>query len=96
MIDAVGWWVLFPSEDRPRLRSLIWMRWIGESVSNLAPSVERGATSARFQESPNGRSRPPERLAAIAAGFLEPGSGPASPGFAGRVLNPFGRAGRVN
>src|SRR5256885_683084 len=28
--DALGWGVLFPKSDRPRLFQLLWMRWIGE------------------------------------------------------------------
>src|SRR5436853_5349449 len=41
-LDALAWWVLFPRGERPRLRSLVWMRWIGESISNLLPSAAVG------------------------------------------------------
>src|SRR6266513_4128768 len=38
-LDALAWWVLFPKIDRPLLRKIFWMRWIGESVSTLVPSA---------------------------------------------------------
>jgi hypothetical protein len=46
-LDAGAWWVLFPKIGRPRLRSLFWMRWIGESVSNLVPSAMVGGDLVR-------------------------------------------------
>src|SRR5437867_11101770 len=46
-LDAVAWWVLFPRTDRPRLQSLFWMRWIGESISNLIPSAAVGGDIVR-------------------------------------------------
>src|SRR5437867_3375051 len=46
-LDAVAWWVLFPEAERPRLPSLFWMRWIGESISNLVPSAMVGGDLAR-------------------------------------------------
>src|SRR5437870_13806778 len=39
VLDAAAWWVLFPKSDRLPLRRLLWMRWIGESVSPLVPSA---------------------------------------------------------
>ena len=36
-LDTIAWWVLFPRAQRPRWQSLYWMRWIGESISNLLP-----------------------------------------------------------
>src|SRR6266487_1640046 len=35
LLDAIAWWVLFPTSDRLPLLQLFWMRWIGESVSAL-------------------------------------------------------------
>src|SRR6266496_5687196 len=46
-LDAVAWWVLFPKPDRLPLRKLLWMRWIGESVSTLVPSAAVGGDIIR-------------------------------------------------
>jgi putative membrane protein len=46
-LDAVAWWVLFPKSDRPQLRGMVWMRWIGESVSTLVPSAAVGGDLVR-------------------------------------------------
>jgi putative membrane protein len=46
-LDTIGWWVLFPQSDRLPLRKLIWMRWIGESVSTLVPSAAVGGDVVR-------------------------------------------------
>jgi len=46
-LDAVAWWVLFPRSDRLLLRKLLWMRWIGESVSTLVPSAAVGGDVVR-------------------------------------------------
>src|SRR5438034_8585012 len=46
-LDGVAWWVLFPESERPRLQSLFWMRWIGESISNLVPSAMVGGDLVR-------------------------------------------------
>jgi len=46
-IDAVAWWVLFPKAERPPLRRIYWMRWIGESVSTLVPSAAVGGDIVR-------------------------------------------------
>ena len=45
--DAMSWWVLFPRPDRLRPLSLFWMRWIGESISNLVPSAAVGGDIVR-------------------------------------------------
>jgi putative membrane protein len=45
--DTIGWGVLFPKSDRPRLLQLFWMRWIGESVSTLVPSAAVGGDIVR-------------------------------------------------
>src|ERR1043166_5543153 len=46
-LDATAWWVLFPRSDRLPLRQLLWMRWIGESVSTLGPSAAVGGDIVR-------------------------------------------------
>src|SRR4051794_41020986 len=46
-LDAVAWWILFPENERPPLHSLFWMRWIGESISNLVPSAMVGGDLVR-------------------------------------------------
>src|SRR5437868_9976803 len=46
-LDAIAWWVLFPLGERPRWQSLFWMRWIGESISNLVPSAAVGGDIVR-------------------------------------------------
>jgi putative membrane protein len=46
-LDAAAWWVLFPAPGRPSLRQLVWMRWIGESVSTLVPSAAVGGDIIR-------------------------------------------------
>src|SRR5437763_13621806 len=46
-LDTLAWWVLFPRSDRLPLRKLLWMRWIGESVSTLVPSAAVGGDVVR-------------------------------------------------
>src|SRR5213595_4284085 len=46
-LDALAWWVLFPKAERPALRQLLWMRWVGESVSTLVPSAAVGGDIVR-------------------------------------------------
>ncbi len=46
-LDALAWWVLFPRSERPLLRKIYWMRWIGESVSTLVPSAAVGGDIVR-------------------------------------------------
>ncbi len=46
-LDAIAWWVLFPKTERPSRRNLFWMRWIGESISNLVPSAQVGGDIVR-------------------------------------------------
>jgi putative membrane protein len=46
-LDAIAWWILFPRSDRLPLRKLLWMRWIGESVSTLVPSAAVGGDVVR-------------------------------------------------
>ena len=46
-LDAAAWWVLFPALERPSLRQLLWMRWVGESISTLVPSAAIGGDIVR-------------------------------------------------
>jgi len=45
--DGFSWWILFPKRNRLPLPSLVWMRWIGESVSNLVPVSSVGGEILR-------------------------------------------------
>jgi putative membrane protein len=47
LLDAVAWWALFPKSERLSLSKLFWMRWIGESISNLVPSAAVGGDVVR-------------------------------------------------
>src|ERR1700756_5064713 len=47
LLDALAWWVLFPTSDRLPLRQVLWVRWIGESVSTLVPSAAVGGDIVR-------------------------------------------------
>ena len=58
-LDTLAWWVLFPKFDRLPLRKLLWMRWIGESVSTLVPSAAVGGDIVRARLAAiNGASLP--------------------------------------
>jgi putative membrane protein len=46
-LDSVAWQVLFPKAVRPPGLSLVWMRWVGESISNLIPSAAVGGDLVR-------------------------------------------------
>src|SRR5579862_1297243 len=41
-LDSLSWWLLFPAPRRLTLRTVFWMRWVGESVSNLVPASSVG------------------------------------------------------
>src|SRR5438270_6463714 len=47
LLDAIAWWVLFPKSQRLPLHKLLWMRWVGESVSTLVPSAAVGGDIVR-------------------------------------------------
>src|ERR1051326_9537227 len=51
-LDAVAWWVLFPKPERPRLRQLFWMRWVGESISTRSEE-RRVGKECRSRGSPD-------------------------------------------
>ncbi len=40
--DAMGWRSLIPPGDRPRRRTVILARWIGESINDLLPVLQMG------------------------------------------------------
>ena len=40
--DALGWRRLLPGELRPALRTVLWARWIGESVNGMLPVLQVG------------------------------------------------------
>jgi putative membrane protein len=46
-LDGLSWWILFPAADRVRYRTVFWMRWLGESVSNLLPAAQVGGDLVR-------------------------------------------------
>jgi putative membrane protein len=46
-LDALTWWLVFPRGERPRFRTVYWMRWIGDSISNLAAAAELGGDLIR-------------------------------------------------
>lgn len=41
-IDTVGWYCLLNGTMRPPLRTLLWARWIGESINGLLPVAQVG------------------------------------------------------
>jgi putative membrane protein len=47
--EAIGWRFLFAPGTRPRFRTLLWGRWIGESVDNLLPAVGVGGDLVRIR-----------------------------------------------
>ncbi len=42
VVDSAGWAQLLPATHRPPFRSLVWMRWVGESVNGLLPVASVG------------------------------------------------------
>jgi putative membrane protein len=46
-LDGFSWWILFPKRQRPRLGRLLWVRWIGEAVTNLLPVSSLGGDIVR-------------------------------------------------
>jgi putative membrane protein len=47
--EAIGWGYLFERTQRPRFRTLIWTRWIGESVDTLLPVAQVGGDLVRVR-----------------------------------------------
>jgi putative membrane protein len=46
-LDSFEWWLLFPREHRPRLRTVFWTRFLGESFGNLVPAALVGGDIVR-------------------------------------------------
>jgi putative membrane protein len=46
-LDTFEWAILFPPGDRIRLRTIYWVRWLGESFSNLVPAAQVGGDILR-------------------------------------------------
>jgi putative membrane protein len=46
-LDSFEWWILFPRNSGTRLRTIYWVRWMGESVSNLVPAAQVGGDIVR-------------------------------------------------
>ncbi len=47
LLDTFTWWVIIPSEQRLSFRLTLFLRWIGESVSNLVPASSLGGDILR-------------------------------------------------
>jgi putative membrane protein len=47
LCDAIGWRVLFPQAWRPGLGSVLWIRWVSESVNALLPVAQIGGEVVR-------------------------------------------------
>ena len=45
--DTIAWRWLLPAAHRKRLRDLVWMRWVSESINNLLPAAQIGGDLAR-------------------------------------------------
>jgi putative membrane protein len=48
-LDATTWWLVFPRGERPPFRTVYWMRWIGDSITNLAAAAELGGDLIRVR-----------------------------------------------
>jgi putative membrane protein len=48
-LDTTTWWLVFPREERPPFRTVYWMRWIGDSICNLAAAAELGGDLIRVR-----------------------------------------------
>jgi putative membrane protein len=46
-LDAFEWSILFPPKRRLQLRTIYWVRWLGESFSNLVPAAQVGGDILR-------------------------------------------------
>ena len=47
--EAIGWRFLFDPAERPRYRTLLWARWIGEAVDTLLPVAQVGGDLVRIR-----------------------------------------------
>ena len=46
-LNAASWRALIPPSRRPRWRTIVWLRWIGEAVNGLLPAAQIGGDFAR-------------------------------------------------
>jgi putative membrane protein len=46
-LNAASWGALIPPSRRPRWRTIVWLRWIGEAVNGLLPAAQIGGDFAR-------------------------------------------------
>jgi putative membrane protein len=65
LLDGLTWWMLFPVGERVGYRTVFWMRWLGESVSNLLPAAQVGGDFVRARLAVLNRTR-----VAVAAGTV--------------------------
>jgi len=56
-LDTTTWWLVFPRGERPPFRTVYWMRWIGDSITNLAAAAELGGDLIRVRLAVLQRSR---------------------------------------
>jgi len=47
LADGCLWGLLFPTGERPRLKLLLWTRWVGEAVNTLLPGLQMGGALVR-------------------------------------------------
>src|SRR5262249_62206451 len=47
LADAIGWWTVLPPSGRPGVGSVLFARWIGESVNTLLPAMQVGGNIAK-------------------------------------------------
>lgn len=66
VLDAIAWRPLFP-EPRPPLRTLVWTRWIGESVNGLLPVAQIGGDVAKARLVAHAGSAGPVAAATVIA-----------------------------
>ncbi len=48
-LDALGWWRLFPVDERPGFPRILLDRWMGESVNTLLPVMQIGGPVVRVR-----------------------------------------------
>lgn len=47
LLDALGWRALVPHAGRPRIRTMVVARWVGEAVNGLLPVLQIGGNVAK-------------------------------------------------
>jgi putative membrane protein len=64
-LDGLSWWMLFPQREREPYRTIFWMRWLGESVSNLLPAAQVGGDLVRARLAALNGTRVPVAAATV-------------------------------